>query len=349
MQSADPFLLFEQQRELQTSLLALHPEYQYLDQLKFLLEKGYQKPLFLKDEVKQQYLSRGESIPTINSRFGEVRAAYDLSQGLPLLTTKKVFFKGVLIELLWFLQGSNDIRYLQENGVKIWDEWQWKKYVNVQKAQGLEYIEFSDFSKQIREDAEFAAKYSDSGAPYGVNWRNFKGEGSKKADQIQWIINSLRKNPNRKCYVVSAWHPAYIYEMAIPGESVELPACHTFFHVNVNEGKLDLLMYQRSADMFLGVPFNIASYGILLMMLAQVTEIPAGKFIHIFGDSHVYSNTEEQIKDQISRTPRPFPTLKINPNITSINDFKFDDFELVGYDPHPLLKGEVVNVGGFDV
>jgi thymidylate synthase len=324
-----------------------HPEYQYLDALRYIMNHGDQKKLTLKPEVEQQYINKGLPIPTIQSRFGEVRAVYDLSKGLPLLTTKRTFFKGILIELLWFLKGSDDIRYLQENGVKIWDEWQWKKYVNVQKALGLEFLEEQDFYKKVKEDAEFNAKHCNSGAPYGVNWRHFKGEGNREADQIKWLINSLRKNPNRKCYVGSGWHPAYIYEMALPGESIELPACHTFFHFNVNDGKLDLLMYQRSADMFLGVPFNIASYAILLLMFSQVTEIPPRRFIHLFGDSHIYSNTFDQVNEQLSREPRPFPTLKLNSSITDIDDFKFEDFELIGYDPHPLLKGEVVNVGGY--
>jgi len=173
------------------------------------------------------------------------------------------------------------------------------------------------------------------------------GDGGRQIDQLAWAINQLKTTPFRKSIMVSAWNPAYVYEMARPGESVALPPCHIMYQLNVNNNKLSLLMFQRSADSFLGVPFNIASYALLLLMIAQVTGFEPGEFVHVFGDVHIYSNHFKQVKEQIKRKPRPFPKMKLNPKIKNIDDFKFEDFTLEGYNPHPALKGDVTVVGGF--
>ena len=326
----------------------MHPELQYLNLLDHILKNGYQKELFMTPEVKSDYDQKGQKYPTIQSVFG-ASMRFDLKQGFPLLTTKKVFWKGVIVELLWFLKGSSNGQFLVDNNVHIWDDWMWKKYVEIQKKEGKDsWLQLDEFIAKIKIDAEFAEKYSDTGAPYPTAWRHFKGHEDREVDQIKWVIAGLKKKPARKSYMVSGWHPAYIYEMARDGESVSLPACHTFFQLNVNDkNELSLALYQRSADMFLGVPFNIASYAALTMMIAQVTGLGLGEFIHFIGDAHIYSNHFDQCKEQITRAPKNFPTLKINPKIDDIDKFSIDDFELLDYNPHPQLKGEVFNCVGY--
>jgi thymidylate synthase len=323
-----------------------HPEYQYLNLLQNILDTGYDKELFLTPEVKAQYDAKSEPYPTIRSLFGNM-ARYDLKQGFPLLTTKKVFFKAVKVELLWLLQGSGNIKFLVDNNVHIWDEWAWKKYVETIKLQGSsDFLAFEDYVKKIGEDEEFANQYGDLGQSYPVNWRHFKGHGDREADQIRWIIDGLKKRPFRKSYVVSAWHPAYTYEMAREGESMALPPCHTTFQFNVNDkNELSCALFQRSADMFLGVPFNIASYALLTSMIAQVCGFELGEFVHFFGDSHVYSTHFDAVKEQLTREPKPFPKLELNPEITDIDDFKISDIKVVDYDSHPTLKADIANIG----
>jgi len=190
-------------------------------------------------------------------------------------------------------------------------------------------------------------KWGDLGNVYGVQWRKWKTSDKRLIDQLAWVIKELKTTPFRKSILVSAWNPEFIYEMALPGKSMALPPCHTLFQFNVNNGRLSLQLYQRSADSFLGVPFNIASYALFTMMMAQVVGLKPGEFVHTFGDIHIYSNHMVQVKEQLKRTPRPFPKMKINPKVKNIDDFKLEDFELVGYKPHPPIKGEVTVVGGF--
>lgn len=284
---------------------------QYLDMCKFILENG-------------TYKSDRTGTGTI-SYFG-YQTRYNLNEGFPLLTTKKVFLKGIIHELLWFISGDTNIKYLVDNNVKIWNEWAYEKYKKEPVYNGETMDEFIE---KIRESKEFADKYGDLGPVYGRQWRNFNG-----VDQLEKLITNLKKNPDSRRHIISAWNPAEVDNMA-------LPPCHSFMQFYVVNNKLSCQLYQRSADVFLGVPFNIASYSLFTMMIAQVCGFELGDFVHTFGDVHIYSNHMDQIKLQLSREPRKLPTMKINPNVKSIYDFKYEDFELEGYDPHPAIKGVV--------
>ena len=310
-----------------------HPEYQYLDLLKDVIDSGH---------IKKEFNSGIE----LHSVFGRIMR-FDLSQGFPLLTTKKVFIKGIIYELLWFLRGDSNIRYLVENGVHIWDEWAYKPYKKAIESGQVANLTEEEFVDKIKSDQIFAKKWGDLGNVYGVQWRKWQASDGRVIDQIDWAINKLKKTPDRKHIVISAWNPEFIYEMAAEGKSMALPPCHTLFQINVNEGVLSLQLFQRSADLFLGVPFNIASYSLLTMMFAHIGGFKAGEFIHTFGDAHIYSNHMDQVKEQISRKPRPFPTMKLNQSVKKIDDFSYEDFLLEGYDPYPPIKGEVTVVGGF--
>ena len=237
---------------------------------------------------------------------------FDLSDGFPLVTTKKIHFKSVIYELLWFLKGDTNINYLNENGVRIWNEW--------------------------------ANKKGDLGPIYGSQWRNWNNEG---IDQIKELISTLKKNKNSRRMLISAWNPSVLpnnelsFSENVKKNKAALPPCHAFFQFYVSEEKLSCQLYQRSADVFLGVPFNIACYSLLTLMVAQVCGLKAGKFIHTFGDAHIYINHIDQIKDQLKRDFKPLPKIILNPKIKNIFDFKYEDIELVDYDPHPLIKGKV--------
>ena len=227
---------------------------------------------------------------------------FDLTQGFPLVTTKKVHLRSIIHELLWFLQGSTNIKYLKENGVSIWDEW--------------------------------ADENGDLGPVYGKQWRSWATVDGRAVDQISEVIAQIKKNPDSRRLIVSAWNVGELNQMA-------LAPCHAFFQFYVADGKLSCQLYQRSADIFLGVPFNIASYALLTLMVAQVCNLKPGDFVHTFGDAHLYSNHMEQTRLQLSREPRPLPTMKINPNVSDIFAFKFEDFTLENYDPHPAIKAPV--------
>lgn len=235
------------------------------------------------------------------SIFG-AQIRFDLSQGFPLISSKKVHLKSIIYELLWFIKGDTNTKYLTDNGVKIWDEW--------------------------------AAKDGNLGPIYGHQWRNWPKPDGGTIDQLSDVIETLKNNPDSRRIIVSAWNVADLPKMA-------LMPCHAFFQFYVANGKLSCQLYQRSADMFLGVPFNIASYALLTLMIAQVCNLEPGDFIHTFGDAHIYSNHFEQVELQLSRDIRPYPTMKINPDVKSIFDFKYEDFELENYHPHPAIKGAV--------
>lgn len=259
----------------------------YLDLLRLVLEKGQPKA----DRTGTGTLSY----------FG-AQARYDLSEGFPLVTTKKVHLKSIIHELLWFLQGETNIRYLKENGVTIWDEW--------------------------------ANENGDLGRVYGAQWRDWRGADGKSVDQISQLIEQIQKNPDSRRLIVSGWNPAEIHLM-------KLPPCHTLFQFFVLNGRLSCQLYQRSADLFLGVPFNIASYALLTLMIAQVTGLKAGDFVHTFGDLHIYNNHVDQVREQLSRTPRTLPQMQLNPAVKNIFDYKYADFTLAGYDPHPAIKAPI--------
>lgn len=326
-----------------------HPELQYLELLQYILDNGYKKELFMTPEVKKQYVDKGEEFPSIISTFGSMMR-FDLKKWFPLLTTKKVFIKGIIHELLRLIKWSGNIKYLIDNDVHIWDERAWKKYIEKMKAKGIEdYLDLSDYAQSVKNDDVFAREYADLGSAYPVNRRHFKWEGDRQADQIARVIDCLKNNPNRKSIVVSARHPCYTYDMARPGESMALPPCHVTFQFNVNDkNELSCALFQRSGDMFLGIPFNIASYSLLTMMIAQITGLKLGEFVHFFGDAHIYSNHIDQVKEQITRAPKAFPTMKLNPDVMNIDDFVYSDFMLEGYDPHGPLRAEVFNCGGFE-
>lgn len=329
-----------------------HPEYQYLDLLKEIIERGSDKELFFTPEVLAEYEKKGEKPPFIRSVFGR-QIHFDLSEGFPLLTTKKVFFRGILHELIWFLKGDTNIKYLVDNDVHIWDEWAWKRYhkhcLEKEPEKDMEQKDFIAKIKELSASDPFVKEWGDLIMVYGRMWRRWPASDGREIDQLGWVIEGLKTKPFRKSYVVSAWNPDFIYAMASKGNANEVPPfCHTMFQFSVTEGdKLNLGMYQRSADVFLGVPFNIASYALLLQMVAQVTGLRAGEFVHTFGDVHSYSNHFDQVEEQLSREPKPFPTVKINLEIKNIDDFKFEDFTLENYDSHPAIKAEIANIGGF--
>ncbi|MEP0323145.1 thymidylate synthase [Bauldia litoralis] len=260
---------------------------QYLDLMRLALDTGAEK---------------GDRTGTgTRSVFGH-QMRFDLADGLPLVTTKKVHLKSIIHELLWFLSGDTNIRYLKENGVRIWDEW--------------------------------ADENGDLGPVYGAQWRAWPTPDGGSIDQIRQVVEGIRSNPDSRRLIVTAWNPAEVDGMA-------LPPCHCFFQFYVADGRLSCQLYQRSADIFLGVPFNIASYALLTMMVAQVTGLAPGDFVHTLGDAHLYLNHIDQARLQLSREPRPLPTMTINPDVGSIFDFVYGDFELAGYDPHPHIKAAV--------
>lgn len=260
---------------------------QYLDLLQNILDKGTRKP--------------DRTGTGIQSVFGR-QLRFDLADGFPALTTKKLHLRSIIHELLWFLDGDTNIRYLKENGVRIWDEW--------------------------------ADENGDLGPVYGSQWRSWPGPDGKHYDQISSVIDQIREDPNSRRHIVSAWNVAELDRM-------KLPPCHVLFQFYVADGRLSCQLYQRSADVFLGVPFNIASYALLNMMVAQVCGLEPGEFIHTFGDAHLYLNHLDQARLQLTREPRNLPSMRINPDVKSIFDFKFEDFELAGYDPHPHIKATV--------
>lgn len=260
---------------------------QYHDLLKHLLDNGLEKSDRTGTGTK--------------SCFG-YQMRFDLSEGFPCLTTKKLHLRSIIHELLWFLNGDTNIKYLKDNGVRIWDEW--------------------------------ADENGDLGPVYGYQWRSWPNPDGTQTDQIKKLIHNLKNNPDSRRHIVSAWNPSFIDEMA-------LPPCHCLFQFWVGDGKLSCQLYQRSADTFLGVPFNIASYSLLTMMLAQVLDLEPGEFIHTFGDVHLYLNHIDQANLQLTREPRPLPQMKINPEVKNLFDFKFEDFKLVNYDPYPHIKAAV--------
>ena len=271
---------------------------QYLDLLQYILDHGVQK---------------GDRTGTGTISVFGYQMRFDLSEGFPLVTTKKTHLKSIIHELLWLLSGDTNIKYLHDNKVSIWDEW--------------------------------ADANGDLGPVYGAQWRNWNNEG---IDQIAEVVKSIKENPNSRRHIVTAWNPSVLpdehekdFAANVAAGKAALPPCHAFFQFYVANGKLSCQLYQRSADVFLGVPFNIASYALLTMMMAQVCDLQPGQFVHTFGDVHIYNNLIEQVKTQLQRTPRPLPTMRINPEVKDIFEFKYEDFKLENYDPWPAIKGEV--------
>ena len=260
---------------------------EYLNLMKHILDHGVEK---------------GDRTGTGTLSVFGYQMRFELSEGFPMVTTKKLHLRSIVHELLWFLKGDTNVKYLQENGVRIWNEW--------------------------------ADENGDLGPVYGKQWRKWEAKDGRIIDQVEQAIEQIKNNPNSRRIIVSAWNVGELDEMA-------LMPCHAFFQFHVADGKLNCQLYQRSADLFLGVPFNIASYALLTLMVAQVCHLSPGDFVHTFGDVHIYSNHREQLEEQYSRKPRPLPTMRLNPNINSIFDFTIEDFTLLNYDPHPHIKGKV--------
>ncbi|WP_298986345.1 thymidylate synthase [uncultured Roseibium sp.] len=253
-------------------------------------------------KILEEGADRGDRTGTGTRSIFGYQMRFDLSRGFPLVTTKKLHLRSIIHELLWFLAGDTNIRYLKENGVKIWDDW--------------------------------ADENGELGPVYGYQWRSWPAPDGRSIDQIANLLTMIRTSPESRRLIVSAWNPALVDEMA-------LPPCHSLYQFYVADGKLSCQLYQRSADVFLGVPFNIASYALLTMMVAQVTGLKPGDFVHTFGDAHLYSNHFDQAREQLTRSPRALPDMKINPDVTDLFAFKFDDFELTGYDPHPHIAAPI--------
>ncbi len=310
-----------------------HPEYQYLDLLQEILDKGFRK--VDRDTGDASY-----------SLFGK-QLRFDLSQGFPLLTTKRVYWKGVLYELFWFIQGMSNIKYLVDNNVHIWDDYPYKIYREFCRKNVLPEMSKDEFIEKIAADDKFAQKWGELPRIYGELWRRWPTRTpGKTIDQLKWAINEVIEDPNAHNVIVNSWNPEYLYTMAEREDASRFPICHNMYHLDVNDGKLSLHLYQRSADSFLGVPFNIASYALLTLVLAQITGFEPGEFIHTFGDVHIYENHIEQVKEQLKRVPKELPSVNLDPNITNIDDFKPEHIELLNYDPYPALKAELSVSGG---
>jgi thymidylate synthase len=294
----------------------------YLNLLRTVLEQGTER-------------TDRTGVGTI-SLFG-AQARFNLSEGFPLLTTKKLHIKAIIHELLWFLKGDTNIRYLAQNKVHIWDDWAYESY---RRSSDFKGESMRAFSERIAEDETFAARWGDLGPVYGKQWRRWPAPDGSPIDQIDYVIREIQTNPDSRRILVSGWNVADLQSL-ITGQRSAPPLCHTLFQFYVLDGRLSCQLYQRSADLFLGVPFNIASYALLTLMIAQVCGLEGGDFVHTFGDLHIYKNHLEQVHEQLSRSPKELPNIRINPEITNIDSFRFEDFTLEGYDPHPRISAPI--------
>ncbi len=310
--------------------MSRHPELQYLDLLRQTLEQG------------EEQVDKGTGVKTYSVFGAQIR--FDLSRGFPLLTTKKVYWKGVVHELYWFMSGQSNIKYLVDNDVHIWDDYPYKIYCEKHGGKMTK----DEFIAKIKNDAEFARDHGELPHIYGESWRRWPAHDGRAVDQLGWVIGELRKDPDAHNALVTSWNPEYLYSMAAPGEGARFPICHNMYQVNIKNGRMCLHLYQRSADIFLGVPFNIASYALLTCIIAKILGREVGEFIHTFGDFHMYDNHREQIKEQLSREPKPFPSISFTRDFDSLDTFKPEYVRLNNYDPHPSIKAELTIAGGFN-
>lgn len=318
---------------------SLHPENQYLNLLQEALEKGVRK------------VDRGTNVASY-SLFGR-QIRFDLSKDFPLLTTKKVYWKGVLHELYWFMSGQSNIKYLVDNNVHIWDDYPYKIYVEKVKGKNSnvkrqkQMLSKDEFIEKVHTNNTFAKRWGNLPKIYGELWRRWPTRTKRTIDQLKWVIQEIKDDPNAHNLIVNSWNPEYLYTMAVLQDASRFPICHNMYQISVNDGKLSLQLYQRSADLFLGVPFNIASYALLTLILAKVTGYKPDEFVHTFGDAHIYENHVDQVKEQLTRKPRPFPHVSFNAKFKTIDNFKPDMVVLTDYDPYPPIKAELTVAGGF--
>lgn len=307
----------------------IHPEYQYLNLLQDILNNGVRK------------VDRGTGDASF-SVFGR-QMRFDLSHGFPLLTTKKVYWKGVLHELYWFLSGQSNIKYLVDNNVHIWDDYPYKIYK--EKSKGA--LTKEEFIQMIATNATFAKKWGNLPKIYGELWRRWPTRTKKTIDQVSWVVQEIKDDPNAHNLIVNSWNPEYLYTMAAKKDASRFPICHNMYQVNIIDGKLSLQLYQRSADIFLGVPFNIASYALLALLLARVTGYEPGEFVHTFGDVHIYEIHLDQVKEQLKRKPMRFPTVSFTHPFEAIDEFKTEYVSLNEYQFHPPIKAALSVSGGY--
>ena len=309
-----------------------HAEYQSLDLMQEIVESG----------DRQVDAGHGKATHGVFGR--QIR--FDLKDGFPLLTTKKVYWKGVLQELYWFLSGQSNIKYLVDNNVHIWDDYPYRIYAEHAKAG--EFLELSkeEFIEKIKTDKKFAREHGELPHIYGEMWRRWPARDGRGIDQLAWSIEELRSDPGCHNAIVTSWNPEYLYTMAKPEEANRFPICHNMFQFNIKNEKLSLQLYQRSADIFLGVPFNIASYALLAHVVAQILGREVGEFVHTFGDVHIYEDHFDAVKEQLTREPLPFPTLSISNDVTMLENFTPECVTLNNYEPHAVIKAELT-VAGF--
>jgi len=297
-----------------------------------LLEKG------------DRQVDAGHGKATIGVFGRQIR--FNLSGGFPLLTTKRVYWKGVLHELYWFLSGQSNIRYLVQNDVHIWDDYPHRVYAELAKKGEVPEMTKEAFIERIKNDAAFAREYGELPRIYGEMWRRWPAKDGRGIDQLQWVVDELKNDPSCHNAIVTSWNPEYLYAMAKPEEVNHFPICHNMYQLNIKNGKVSLQLYQRSADIFLGVPFNIASYALLCMIIAKIVGREPGEFIHTFGDVHYYEDHEEAIKQQLEREPKAFPKVIISDEVTSLENFRPEHVTLQEYEPHGTIKAEFT-VAGF--
>jgi len=307
-----------------------HPEYQYLNLLKEILKNGVKK------------IDRGTGDASY-SLFGK-QIRFDLSKGFPMLTTKKVYWKGVLHELYWFLSGQSNIKYLVNNNVHIWDDYPYRIF-KIKNSKSKDTKE--EFIEKIKTDKKFADKWGNLPRIYGELWRRWPTKTKKTIDQLKWAVNEVVTDPNCHNAIITSWNPEYLYTMANYKETSHFPICHNMYQLNVIDGKLSLQLYQRSADIFLGVPFNIASYALLTIILAKITGYKPGDFVHTFGDVHIYEMHLDQVKEQLKRKPKSFPKITFSHNFKTLDQFKPEYVTLENYDPYPVIKATLSVTGGY--
>lgn len=316
--------------------MSKHAEYQYLNLLQEILDNG----------VKKVDQGTGDASYSL---FGK-QIRFDLSKNFPLLTTKRVYWKGVLHELYWFMSGQTNIKYLVDNNVHIWDDYPFKIYkIRNPKSEILK----EEFIEKIKTDKKFAKKWGNLPRIYGEMWRKWPTSAKATAgkprtiDQLKWAVNEVVDDPNCHNAIVTSWNPEYLYTMATYKDTSHFPICHNMYQLNVNNGKLSLQLYQRSADIFLGVPFNIGSYALLTLIIAKITGYKPGEFIHTFGDVHIYESHLEAVKEQLKRKPNPLPTIKFNHDFKTIDEFRPEYVVLENYNPHPPIKASLSVSGGY--